>query len=131
MGTTANYGNITGSGQRGALSAANTNRDGTGTLVTIATGGASGSRIDDITIKALVTTTAGMVRLYTSFDNGTTNDLIAEVIVTAITASATMPSFEQKLVDQGIILPTSTSLLRASTERAEAFRLVVTRKGDF
>lgn len=131
MGATANYGNVTGTGQRCAISAANANRDGTGTVVTLATGAANGMRIDDIAITALVTTTAGMVRFFMSFDSGVTNDLILEIPVPAVTASATAPAFSRLLTNLAIILPNNTAQLRVSTEKAEAFRVVVTRKGDF
>ncbi|NBX74718.1 MAG: hypothetical protein EBQ89_10555, partial [Alphaproteobacteria bacterium] len=46
------------------ISTANTNRDGTGTLGTVVTAGASGSRIEEIVIEATGTTTAGMIRLF-------------------------------------------------------------------
>lgn len=110
------------------VSAANTNRDGTGTLATVFTAGASGSRIDDITIQAITTTTAGMVRLY--LHNGTAAFLIAEVPVTAITPSGTVAAFVAVLRNQAIVIPTGWSL-RASTHNAESFHVSVTRGGDF
>lgn len=113
------------------VSAANTNRDGSGTLVTVMAGGASGSRVDDITIKAVGTTTAGMVRLYLSLDNGVTNRLLLEVPVSAITPSASVASFTYSLRDLGLILDDANALLRASTHNAEAFNILVTRAGNF
>lgn len=131
MGTAANYASVVGSGQRAALATANTARDGTGTIVTVATGATNGSRIEDISITATGTTTAGMIRFFTSFDNGTTNDLVLEVPVSAVTPSSTVPAWSTKLTNLGIILPNATALLRAATNNAEGFRVVVTRKGDF
>lgn len=113
---------------QGQLTAANTNRDGTGTVVTIATAGANGLRIDDITIKAQVTTTAGMVRLF--IHDGTNYRLWKEVPVTAITVSATVAAFEASLIDLALILENGWSL-RASTEKAEAINVIVTRSGSF
>lgn len=113
------------------VSVANAGRDGSGTLVTIVTGGASGTRIDDITFKAAVTTTAGMVRLYLSTDNGTTNRLIREISVNAVTPSATVASWSSSLTDLGIVLQNVTTLLRASTEKAETINIAVTRAGNF
>jgi hypothetical protein len=131
MSANANYASVMGSGQRGVLSAANANRDGTGTIVTIATGPASGMRIDDITIQATGTTTAGMIRLYLSFDSGTTNDCVLEIPVQPITPSATAAAWQARLTNLAYILPNATAMLRASTHNAENFRVVVTRKGDF
>ena len=52
-----------------ALSVANTNRDGTGTIVNCFTPGASGSIIDSVEGRFEVTSTAGMVRIFLSDDS--------------------------------------------------------------
>lgn len=114
----------------GALSAANTARDGSGTLVTVFTAGANGSRIDYISIQATATTTAGMIRLF--LHDGTTARLAFEIPITAVTPSATIPTFGWGFVPNngsGVILPTGWSL-RATTEKAEAFQ-VLAFGGDF
>lgn len=110
------------------VSTANTARDGTGTLATVFTAGASGSRIDDIAIIATGTTTAGMVRLF--LHDGTTARLWREVAVSAITPSATVSPFSSLLGNLALVLQSGWSL-RASTEKAETFNVVVTRAGDF
>jgi len=110
---------------------ANTNRDGTGTLVTAAAGVGTagegvGKRINRVTVKATVTTTAGMIRFYYSPDSGTTNRLITELLVTAITASATVASFESVVTQlNGMMLSDSAGQLRWSTEKAETFNVLV------
>ena len=115
------------------ISTANTNRDGTGTIGTVFSAGASGSRIDAVDLKATGTTTAGMVRLFVH--NGTTAYLLTEVPVTAVTPSATLPAWEAQLNTNTmsqvlpIVLPTGYSL-RASTHNAETFN-VLTMGGDF
>ena len=115
----------------GQISAANTNRDGTGTLVDVITGAATGTRVDDITIQAVNTTTGGMVRLFVTLDGGTTNRLIREIEVSARTPSGTVPAFRFELYDLGIILPNANARIRAATNNAEAFNVIVTRAGDF
>jgi hypothetical protein len=110
------------------ISAANTARDGTGTIVTVDTAGASGTRIDDITITATGTTTAGMVRLF--LHDGTNARLWREVPVTAITPSATVQAFTATLSNLALVLQTGWSL-RAATHNAETFNILVTRAGDF
>ncbi len=112
------------------LSSANTNRDGTGILVTIATGTAAGKRISRVPITATGTTTAGMIRFFVSVDNGVTNRLIAEVPVTATTPSGSVPAWTA-LADRlaGLVLPGTTALLRATTHNAETFDIVVESGG--
>lgn len=110
------------------VSTANTARDGTGTLATVFTAGASGSRIDDISITAIAATTAGMVRLF--LHDGTNARLWKEILVSAITPSATVQVFSAMLNSQALILQAGWSL-RASTHNAETFNIAVTRAGDF
>lgn len=111
------------------ISTANTNRNGTGTIGTVFTGGSSGSRIDDISIVATGTTTAGVVRLF--INDGTTSYLWQEILVTAITPSTTVQVFSFTLLNQALILASSSWSLRASTNNAETFNILVTRAGDF
>jgi hypothetical protein len=120
----------------GQISTANTNRDGTGTIGTVFTAGASGSRIDAIEFQATGTTTAGMVRLF--LHDGTNARMIAEVPVLALTPSGTVPAWNAIVSSQGmnngtiqlpISIPTGWSL-RAATNNAEAFN-VVAYGGDF
>jgi hypothetical protein len=109
------------------ISAANTARDGTGTIVNVETAGASGTRIDDLTITATGTTTAGMVRLF--LHDGTNNRLLREVPVSAVTPSGTVPAFIAQLFNLGLVLQSGWSL-RAATHNAETFNVLVTRAGD-
>lgn len=107
------------------VSTANANRDGTGTLVTVSAGTVDGKRINVVRIKAIVTTTAGMIRFYYSADNGTTNRLIGEVVVPAITVAAGVAGFEADWTPPGgfLNLVGTSDLLRASTHVAEAHNL--------
>jgi hypothetical protein len=130
MATTPNYASTPRSAVA-QISAANTARDGTGTIVSVITGGTNGTRVEDITVQATATTTGGMVRLFLSLDGGTTNRLIREIPVTAITPSATTAAFRADLTDLGIVLPNNTAVLRAATNNAEAFNVIVSRAGDF
>lgn len=117
----------------GQVSVANTARDGTGTLATIFQAGASGSRIDAINLKAVGTTTAGMLRLF--LHDGTNARLLTEVPVVASTPSGTLPAWEAQLNVNTmtqvlpLVLPTGYSL-RASTNNAETFNIIALG-GDF
>jgi hypothetical protein len=110
------------------ISTANTNRNGSGTIVTVFSAGASGSRVDDVTIQSTGTVTAGAVRLY--LYNGTTHFMIREVLVTATTPSTTVQAWNSSFTNLGLILQNGWSLT-ASTNNAESFNVAVTRAGDF
>ena len=137
MSTSANYA-ATPKNSGAQISTANTGRDGTGTLGTVYTAGPSGSRIDSIVIQATgASTTAGMIRFFSSIDAGTTKRLIGEVPVLANTPSGTTPCFQTVLTSQnasfiqnGLVLQ-ANSILYASTNNAEAFNVIAVNAGDF
>lgn len=105
-----------------AISTANTNRDGTGTIGTIFTADASdGSAVSRIDVEATGSTTAGVVRLF--IHNGTTAYLWKEILVPAITPSTSIAAFNRSLIlDSPLYLPAGWSL-RASTHNAETFNV--------
>jgi len=110
------------------VSTANTNRDGSGTLVTVLTAGSNGSRVDYIEITAVGTTTNNVIRLFIS--DGTTNWLIDEILITARTPSATNRVSRQTLVYSNPFVLQSGWSLRASTNNSETYNIIAFG-GDF
>jgi len=110
------------------LGAANANRDGSGVVNTVFTAANSGSRVDDIYVTATGVTTAGQIRLYIS--DGSNTRLWQEVLVTAATPSATVSPWSYAWLNQSLVLANGFSL-RASTNNANVFHVVVSRAGDF
>lgn len=104
------------------FSTANTARDGTGTIADLVVGAADGTRIDGAMIKAEVTTTAGMIRIY--YDDTADVCLIDELIVTAITVGAAVKSWGGVWRPvEPIILP-SGHAIQVSTHIGEAFNAI-------
>lgn len=130
MATQANYAS-TPRATAAQILTANTARDGSGTLVTVIAGVASGTRVDDVRIQAAGATTAGVVRLFVSFDNGTTNRLLREVLVPAVTPSTTVEAWGVTLSNLALLLPDANALLLAAPHNAETFNVMVTRAGNF
>ena len=74
------------------IAAANTAADGSGTLVTLITAGASGSRVDGVRFRntaVFTTSTANVHRIFLSDTDGTNDRLIGEVATATATRSAT------------------------------------------
>ena len=74
------------------IAAANTAADGSGTLVTLITAGASGSRVDGVRFRntsVFATSTANVHRIFLSDTDGTNDRLIGEVATATATRSAT------------------------------------------
>lgn len=113
------------------VSTANTNRDGTGTLVDIVSGATNGTKIDCIYIQAAGTVTAGVVRLYVN--DGTNTRLWKEVMVTATTPSTSVQAWNSTIdlsyPGGGMFIPNGYKL-RASTHNSETFNIIAVG-GDF
>lgn len=109
----------------GIISAANTNRDGTGTIVDIVAAATGGSKVERVVIQATVATTAGFVRLFVY--NGSASRLLREIPVTLLTPSASVAAFRYEVdlsfPSQVLVLPT-TYKLQAATHNAEAFNII-------
>lgn len=113
--------------KHGQVSTANSNRDGTGTIATILTAGSNGTKIEEVTVIATGTTTAGMVRLY--LHDGTNARLFDEFAISAVTPSGTVAAWRQTRTYANLVLPSGWSL-RASTHNGETFN-VECFAGDF
>jgi len=113
-----------------SIATANANLDGTGTLGTAFTAGSSGTykgcSIETITIKATVNNTPGMVRLY--IYNGTTSFLFKEVVIPSITKTGTDKACDFTLVLDDNFDLKAGYLIKASTEKAENFNIMVEGK---
>jgi hypothetical protein len=108
------------------ISTANTNRDGTGTIGDVITGGTDGTRVDRVVITATATTTAGMVRLY--LYDATNTRLWQEINVSALTPSGTVSAFRFTVTSPDIMSPLVTLAsghkIQASTHNAESFDVI-------
>jgi len=117
MSAETQYSPIIGMGQ---ISTANSNLDGTGTLVSAFTS-AGDTFIKTINIKAITNTTQGMVRLF--LYDGTNTKLLQEVEIPAVTKSASDPAFETTIPINFCLK--SGWVIKASTEKAETFNVIV------
>lgn len=116
-----------------SISTANTNLDGTGTVTSILTAGASptykGCLVENVIIKSTAfatgtTTTPGMVRLF--IYDGTNTRLYTEIKVPPVTQSGTTQSFYRK-VPLNLYLQAGY-ILKASTEKGDTFAVIAEGK---
>jgi hypothetical protein len=104
------------------VATANTNRDGTGTVATLITGAATGTRIAEIVVQARVTTTAGMVRIF--LYDGTTYRFWDEVAIAAATVSATVKGTRVSTLYSNLVLPNASWSVVVSTHNAESIDVI-------
>ena len=110
-----------------SIGTADTSRTAPTNVGTVLTAGASGSRIDEVTITAAGTSTSNVVRLF--IYTGSVYYLLQEVLTTAITAGASQDSFNTTLTFNSLVIPTGYSL-RATTHATETYH-VFAFGGDF
>jgi len=104
------------------VATANTNRDGSGTVATLITGAATGTRIAEIVVQARVTTTAGMVRIF--LYDGTNYRFFDEVAIAAATASASVKATRVSALYNNLILPSASWSIVVSTHIAESIDVI-------
>lgn len=105
------------------IDTANSNLDGSGTVVPVLTGGRS-TIIKSIRIKSTVDTTQGMIRLFLKKPASTpVITLLREIPVPTTTKSAVQPAFEAIL--QGNFFVGENIALMFSTQKSEEFNIVV------
>lgn len=110
-----------------SIGTADTSRTTPTSVGTVFSAGSSGSRIDEVSVVAAGTTTAGVVRLFVY--NGSAYFLLREVLVSAITPSTSTAVFSQTLGFNNFVLPTGYSL-RATTNNSDIFHITAFG-GDF
>ncbi len=114
---------FTGNTAIAVLSTANTNLDGTGTIVDIITGAGNGTLVKKVTIKAQGSTTQGMVRIFLKISS--TYYLLREIEVPALTQDSKHQTYIGEIPEPYYLK--STYVLTASTEKGETF--IVTAEG--
>ena len=104
------------------VATANTNRDGSGTVATLITGAATGTRIAEIVVQARVTTTAGMVRIY--LYDGSSYRFFDEVAIAAATVSASVKGTRVSTSYNNLVLPSASWSIVVSTHNAESIDVI-------
>ena len=116
----------------GSVSTANTNRDGTGTIVDIITGAASGTKINEVVIKSTGRPADSIITLFVN--DGTTNWLFDEIDLGApATSSATATAYRTSVQYANLVLPNASWKLRAAVTVAPTTGAinVIALAGDF
>src|SRR5262245_51911187 len=113
------------------ISSADTSLTAPTTSGTVLTAGTDGSLVECVRIKAVGTTTAGMVRLFLYDPGNPVYWLLDEIAVTALTPSATTASFAATWTPPtptgggpGMLPVPANWQLRITTHNAEAFDVV-------
>ena len=107
--------------ENATITVANTNVNGTGTIVTVATGANAGSRIDLVMVQAIVPTTEGIVRFFTKEAAGVWR-LLLEIPVSPSSGIASNPLWSTPVRLPAFYLGHNQEF-GASTQNAESFTI--------
>jgi hypothetical protein len=113
------------------IATANTARDGTGTLGTLFTAGSNGAFFKGFRFQAEGATTAGVIRIFIQSAGAGNNELIREMLVSAVTPSATVEATSGEWYPEGGIILAATDIFKVSTHNAETFSCWLEGGGDY
>ena len=116
----------------GSVSAANTARDGTGTIVDVITGATGGTKINEVIFKATGQPADSVVTLF--LYDGTNTYLLDEIDIGAPAAgSTTVAAYRNSIVYANLVLPNASWKLRAAVTVAVTTGAinVIALGGDF
>ena len=102
------------------VAAANTNNDGTGSITTLITGAASGTRVLEIDAQCAATSAAALVNIFLSTDSGATWKMFDQITVTAATGSTTVKQNRNLATYANLILKNATHVLGCTTTVAQS-----------
>jgi hypothetical protein len=103
-----------------SVSTANTAIDGSGTITSLITGVAAGTRILEINTQCTATSAAALVNLFISLDSGTTWRLFDQIAVSAATSSTTVKANRNASSYSNLILPSASAQIGFTTTITQA-----------
>ncbi len=106
------------------VASGNTGRDGSGTPTALITGAAAGTKVLEIVAQATVTTTAGMVRIFITTDNGSNIRLFDEFPIAVATVSASVAGIRVSKTYSNLLLADANAKLYATTHNSESINVV-------
>ena len=97
----------------GSVSVANTARDGTGTIVDVISGASTGTKINEVILKATGQPADSVVTLF--LYDGTNTYLLDEIDIGApVAGSTTVAAYRNNIVYTNLVLPNASWKLRAA-----------------
>lgn len=106
------------------VATANTAIDGTGTITTLITGAATGTRILEVVAQCAATSAAARVNLFLTVDSGTTWRLLDQIAIAAATASATVSANRVTATYANLVLKDATQRLGCAVSVSQSTNVI-------
>jgi len=100
--------------------AAGTAIDGTGSIIEVLAGAATGTRVLEVDVKCAATSAAAIVNLFLSADSGSSWRVFDSIAIAAGTPSTTVASVEASATYQNLVLPGTAHRLGFMTTIAQS-----------
>lgn len=102
------------------VATANTAIDGTGTIATLVTGAATGTRVLEVVAQCAATSAAARINLFLSVDSGTTWRLIDQIAISAATPNATTSANRNSTTYSNLVLRDATHRIGVATSISQS-----------
>jgi hypothetical protein len=110
------------------VSTANTNLDGSGTVTSLITGAAQGTRVLEVNAQIAITpagaSTASIVRVFLSTDSGSTWRLFDEITLASTTSSNSAKSTRNVATYANLVLKDTTQRLGVTTSVSQSTNVI-------
>ena len=106
------------------VSSANTAIDGSGSITSLMTGAAAGTRVLEVDVQCAATSAAALVNLFISLDGGSTWKLFDQITVSAATSSTTVKANRNLTTYANLILPNASAVLGITTTIAQSTNVI-------
>lgn len=110
------------------VSTANTNLDGSGTVTSLITGAAAGTRVLEVNAQIAITpagaSTASIVRVFLSTDSGSTWRLFDEITLASTTSSNSAKSTRNVATYANLVLKDATQRLGVTTSVSQSTNVI-------
>jgi hypothetical protein len=110
------------------VSTANTNLDGSGTVTSLITGAAAGTRVLEVNAQIAITpagaSTASIVRVFLSTDSGSTWRLFDEITLASTTSSNSAKSTRNVATYANLVLKDTTQRLGVTTSVSQSTNVI-------
>jgi hypothetical protein len=106
------------------VATANTAIDGTGTITSLITGAATGTRILEIDAQCAATSAAALVNIFITTDSGSTWRLFDQITITAATSSNTVKANRNIATYANLVLPDTAARLGVTTTISQSTNVI-------
>lgn len=93
-------------------------------VVTVLTGASAGTKIQEVVVKSAATSSAAILRLWLYESSTTTYWLFDEILIAAVTGSATLAQNRVSTTYSNLVLPSASWSLRASVSVSQTTHVI-------